>query len=326
MSTVSMEPLLPPDWHLPEKEAFLADMREAVGGEPYPGYPEQADRLHIPAGEIAYDGDGRPIFPANPNASYTVFDHSVDPSEPRPEHAFHDTGGPLPDDEANRIMWDDMEQDSRGFPLHWYGVDMVADPAIGGIIGPGYYYHPGKTLTGDLGVVARGVPAATGTNEYGVTPAVQASEEELAAGGLRLCVLMTRRSDTGQFALPGGEADEEDPDLITTALREGEEETGLHFDEAESLGSRLVADPRLTTCTETETELCAVDADTIPDQQPKGSSDAKWAGWLVVNDQLLVPRALFGSHRRMLFELVEWYQDRHDVTIMRDGRIVPNTR
>jgi 8-oxo-dGTP pyrophosphatase MutT (NUDIX family) len=46
----------------------------------------------------------------------------------------------------------------------------------------------------------------------------------------------TLRSHSGQVALPGGKRDAEDPDLITTALREAEEEIGLPRGAVEILG------------------------------------------------------------------------------------------
>ena len=321
-----LQPLLPPDWRLDEKAAFLADMREVVQGnehdEPYPGYPTLSGRLYVPAGELQYDVDGRPVFPSDPNASCTVFDHSVN-ENPRPASAFHDNGGPLPPDEAAKISWGDMGTDSRGFPLHRYATAMVTDPTVGLIIGPGYYWHPGKKLTVDLGVAARGLPSEAGVNEFGVTPAVQATPEQLAMGGLYLSVLAVRRGDTKQLALPGGDIDKGE-DALTAALREASEEAGLTFDTAISQGKRLVADPRLTSSTETESDLFVIDAGSIPAERPVGGDDADAADWLVADSNLLVPRRFFGSHRRMLLEVVDWYQNQHDVTVMENGLIVPN--
>lgn len=51
------------------------------------------------------------------------------------------------------------------------------------------------------------------------------------------------RSHTGEVCFPGGRADPEDADLRITALRETEEEIGLHRDQVEILGEL----PRLTT-------------------------------------------------------------------------------
>lgn len=318
-----LQPLLPADWRLPEEIAFLADMREAVQGEPYPGYPPQAGRLYIPASELLYTPDGRPIFPADPQAAYTVFDHSVDPSKPRPADAFHDSGGPLPPDEASKIFWDDMQRDSRGLPLHRHAIAMVTDPCIRAIIGPGYYHHPGKKLTVDLGIVAPGLPAEGGKNESNVTPAKQISPEGVATDGLYLCILTVRRRDTKQLALPGGNIDKGET-AYAAALRETREETGLSFESADSLGKRIVADPRLTTSIETETELFVLDAATIPNEKPAGDEEVVASEWLIADSNLLVPRRFFGSHRRMLLEIVDWYQNRHNVTIMENGRILIN--
>lgn len=216
-----------------------------------------------------------------------------------------------------------MTEDSRDFPLHRYAVDMATDPRIGLIIGPGYYYHPGKKLTVDLGVGAQAVPAESGPNEYGVTPAVRVPGNRVALNALYLAILEVRRTDTKQLALPGGDIDPgEDP--LAAALREAREETGMEFDTATSLGRRLVADPRLTSCTETESELFAIDAGEIPVQKPEGSEETDAAEWLIVNSALVARYRQFGSHRRMLFEFVDWYQQEHNVTIMEDGRIVPN--
>ena len=203
-------------------------------------------------------------------------------------------------------------------------VARVTDPDIGLVIGPGYYYHPGKKLTVDLGVAARGVPGKAGVNEFGVTPATQATSEQLAIGGLYLSILTVRRGDTKQLALPGGNIDK-DEDALAAALREASEEAALTFDTAISQGKRVVADPRLTSSTETESELFVLDAGDIPAQRPVGGDDADVADWLVADKKLLVPRRFFGSHRRMLLEVVNWYQNQHDVTVMENGRIVPNT-
>jgi 8-oxo-dGTP pyrophosphatase MutT (NUDIX family) len=45
------------------------------------------------------------------------------------------------------------------------------------------------------------------------------------------------RSHAGEISFPGGRSDEEDPDLIATALREAEEEIGLPRDAVEILGA-----------------------------------------------------------------------------------------
>jgi 8-oxo-dGTP pyrophosphatase MutT (NUDIX family) len=55
------------------------------------------------------------------------------------------------------------------------------------------------------------------------------------------CVLVTKRTDTvathrGQMALPGGAYDIEDGSRLITALRETEEEVGIHRDHVEVIG------------------------------------------------------------------------------------------
>ena len=65
-----------------------------------------------------------------------------------------------------------------------------------------------------------------------------------------LYVLFIKRSDTvathqGQVAFPGGRAEPEDPDILTTALREAQEEVGLRPETVEVLG-RLTTSVTMT--------------------------------------------------------------------------------
>ena len=58
----------------------------------------------------------------------------------------------------------------------------------------------------------------------------------------QLMVLLTQRtahlsSHSGQIAFPGGKADPEDVDVAATALREAQEEIGLHRDHVEVIGT-----------------------------------------------------------------------------------------
>ena len=60
----------------------------------------------------------------------------------------------------------------------------------------------------------------------------------------QVTVLLTQRTDhlndhPGQISFPGGRAEPEDADAIATALREAEEEVGLHARHIEVLGSLL---------------------------------------------------------------------------------------
>jgi 8-oxo-dGTP pyrophosphatase MutT (NUDIX family) len=63
----------------------------------------------------------------------------------------------------------------------------------------------------------------------------------LAADGELHAVFTKRRDDLrrhpGEISFPGGRRDPEDPDLMTTALREAEEEVGLPLGAAEIVGA-----------------------------------------------------------------------------------------
>lgn len=59
--------------------------------------------------------------------------------------------------------------------------------------------------------------------------------------GEEVFVLFTKRTETvehhkGQISFPGGVADAQDPDLLTTALRETREELGIPSDQVQILG------------------------------------------------------------------------------------------
>ena len=182
-------PLLQSAERLDPRAAFLADMAEAVKGneqgQPYPGYPTKPNRLYIARRDIQHDRLGRLVLPSDPRASYTVFEHSVEPGKPRPHHAFHDDGGPLPSDVASRIVWGGMQdKDNRGFPLHPYTVDMLTNRDVGVVIGPGYFYQPGWKEMVDLGVLALGHPGKSQGENYPLTPAVPSSRFQLQCGHL----------------------------------------------------------------------------------------------------------------------------------------------
>jgi 8-oxo-dGTP pyrophosphatase MutT (NUDIX family) len=83
------------------------------------------------------------------------------------------------------------------------------------------------------GIIARRQAAGKVTRAAVLIPLV------LQADGLS--VLLTQRTNhlrdhAGQISFPGGRMDDEDKDAIDTALRESEEEIGLHRDNVEIIG------------------------------------------------------------------------------------------
>ncbi|MCW2492297.1 MAG: hypothetical protein QOH56_3766 [Pseudonocardiales bacterium] len=81
------------------------------------------------------------------------------------------------------------------------------------------------------------VPPQDGSGRHSAVLMLFASESEAADDGDVLLLLRssTLRSHAGQVAFPGGATDPEDASSTATALREAEEEVGLHPDTVEVL-------------------------------------------------------------------------------------------
>lgn len=154
------------------KQNFLERARNGLFNEPYPGYP--AER---------YVGDD-PTQTAVPDGAWTL----------RNGHAKD-----LTDEQVAELKDSGIEFNADGEPIHpWLG-DMIADPRIGVVGGPGAYWNIGPNRCADNIPISR----------------------------LFKRVLLIRRGDTGSWALAGGFQDASDKDHFASARRELIEETRL---------------------------------------------------------------------------------------------------
>ena len=107
-------------------------------------------------------------------------------------------------------------------------------------------------------------------------------------------ILLIKRSDTGEWALPGGFINKDEPPL-TAAKREAQEETGAEIStEGVLVYQGVVEDPRTTATAWIETAAYLFTVDT--QYEVKGSDDAVAASW--VNLERLP--ALYGSHKQII--------------------------
>ena len=160
-------------------------------------------------------------------------------------------------------------------PLHPWWRDMVKRPDIGGVIGRGFYYHWGANYTADAAVTTTDT---TGTK-----------------------ILLIRRKDTGDWALPGGFIDDRESSKHA-ALRELAEEAAVVLPE-NSTPARLlyrgpVLDNRTTLHAWAETSLWYFNLPSggaLP--TITGGDDASDAAWFNVAN---LPSNLYGSHPVLL--------------------------
>lgn len=167
--------------------------------------------------------------------------------------------------------------DTWGRPIHPWFNDMLGDPKIGVLTGKGAYWNWGPNYTADSIVV----------------------RHDLA----ETHVLLIERSDTGQWALPGGFIDKGEESLIA-ALRETNEETGLDLSKCNPAVTQIysgpLADIRVTANAWPETTAFRFDLlDTTDIDDIQGADDANSAAWIPVSK---IDEQMFGSHR-LLIEL-----------------------
>ena len=162
--------------------------------------------------------------------------------------------------------------DSRGRPLHPWINDMMSDPSIGVVTGKGAYWHWGPNRTVDSIIIKSGH------------------------------ILLIKRKDTGNWALPGGFIDGRET-VFEAAVREVAEETGIALPPSSferKVYEGLVIDIRVTANAWPETtallfqldDLCIV-------ADPHAADDAVDATWVPI-EKAQHDNWLFGAHRYLL--------------------------
>ena len=107
-------------------------------------------------------------------------------------------------------------------------------------------------------------------------------------------ILLIKRGDTGQWALPGGFINQDEPAALA-AQREAQEETGLVLtNEGYLIYQGAVDDPRNTETAWIETSAYLFTLHTMP--EVTGNDDAAAAQW---TDIAALP-ALYGSHQQII--------------------------
>lgn len=176
---------------------------------------------------------------------------------------------PLPSlDEAMSLLRAGYQLDTKGRPLHPWIMQMIAhgdDSAKGG---KGDFWHWGPNYTADPIVIS---------------------------GDAERSVLLIRRSDSGEWALPGGFI-EPDESPLSAARRELHEEAGLALDGSGVLVYEgPVADRRATAHAWPETSAYLFTLpEALPVQAGDDATDAQWFG------AYRLPDALYGSHRALI--------------------------
>lgn len=166
---------------------------------------------------------------------------------------------------AKRLTLSELPDLDNNLPLHPWFWQMATDPSLGVITGKGFYRHFGANYTADSIVVSG--------NQ----------------------ILLVRRQDTGQWALPGGFVDEGET-AKQAARRELTEETNIKISQpGKPIYRGPVADIRMTAHAWPETTALLYQIDEAI--EPQAGDDAAEACWFSLDD---LPEQLFGSHRYLL--------------------------
>ena len=159
--------------------------------------------------------------------------------------------------------------DSAGRPLHPQWEQILSDKSRGAITGKGKYYYWGPNYTADPIVIA---------------------------GGDRRQVLLIKRHDTGEWALPGGFVDNGEK-AIDTASRELGEEAGLTNigKPSAQIYKGVVSDLRTTLHSWAETTAYLWNLETT--NEVCAGDDADEAAWFFEDN---LPQNLHGSHAEII--------------------------
>lgn len=236
------------------KENFLVRARNGLFDTPYPGYPEVRYVCNDPTQTVVPEGE------------WTL---------------SNDHPKPLSAEWIKLLRSRGVEFTDDNMPIHpWLG-DMIADPSIGAVGGPGAYWNHGPNYTADPIAISR----------------------------LGKRILLIRRGDTGSYALPGGFRNNNDEDPFVAAKRELREETRLGrflriLSKPVLLYSGIVADKRTTASSWADTHAVLL-RPLIPWPHVRGSDDATHAKWFKLDK---LPDDFFGSHS-ILVDLARDYID-----------------
>lgn len=236
------------------KQNFLQRARDGLFDVPYPGYPSKRYVRDDPEQTTVPDGE------------WTLHNNHTKP---------------LGDELVRTLRERGVEFNEAGEPLHpWLG-DMIADPRIGVVGGPGAYWNHGPNYTADPIAISR----------------------------FSKKVLLIKRGDTGSWALPGGFRDGNTEDPFDAARRELREETRLgRFMRVMSkpvlLYAGIVADKRTTASSWADTHAVLL-RPLFAWAHVKGQDDATRAKWFKFDD---LPKDFFGSHS-VLVDLAKDYID-----------------
>lgn len=183
-------------------------------------------------------------------------------------------------EEALQFQADGLVLDFYNRPVHPWIDQMLADPQIGVVTGKGAYWNWGPNYTADPIIV-------------------RVDQEEPH-------ILLIKRADTHQWALPGGFIDPGE-DAETAAKREGREETDLDVEVMDSAVTEVyigpLADLRVTANAWPETTAYRL---VLPVEETKdlslkqyrpSSPEVEAAGWFAASEIDTVLR--FGSHSLM---------------------------
>lgn len=245
-------------------EHQLGLLRNSLGQQTYPGYPQFTDRLVVDPISLSSELDGRLILPDGPWA--------VDTHPNRPDTEA------VPDPATQEeLLRSGLQLDSIGRPLHPWLSDMISDPSLGVVTGKGAYWEWGPNRTVDPIVIKNGH------------------------------ILLVKRKDTGNWALPGGFIDKDEASS-DAAVREVFEETGIVLSNPEAaiaVYDGPVADIRVTANAWPETTALLFPIyDDAPMGETKGADDAADAAWIPLKVAQHEDK-LFGSHRYLLQKAIE---------------------